>query len=447
MLCLPANVPHFAATKSAHRSEPDARLATFRVRRVDALTEGGAHTSVAQHGPHDSPVARAITSRQRVKIGGGETRRSMRLERTPLRTGWEYRGDMCGDTRDNRLQDPPDRSALAAYLRWHLADHAIAGLQLDAELHVSPLSAADSARTWLLRLGGAEFVLQRPRAAAQESSADAVAREFRWLSALHPVYPLAPRPFLLCDDASVIGRPFYVMERRRGLAVHSEEPVTLAGHPDVRRHLSESVVDALVSLHALAWDDRRADGEASAGFVDRQVRAWIERWRHTPHDTVVDMDAMALWLAAHEPDESLEPAVIHGDFTLGNLLLNPLNPAVITAVLDWEAVALGDPLWDVGVLLAHWAPPLGDGGLDAFSTVTSSEGYLTRDDLIQRYSARSGRDLSEVAFYEAFALFRRAVASQERIGRSSADAAGHNEPPRPDEPVRALARRARALIG
>lgn len=352
---------------------------------------------------------------------------------------------MSGDTRDVRPHDQLDRSALARYLRWHLAGQQIAGLQLDADFHVSKLSSGDSHLTYLLRLGGAEFVLRRPGTAALTSATDAMSREFGWLSALHPVFPLAPKAFLLCDDDSVIGGPFSVVERRRGMVVRANEPVTLAGHPQVRRQLSDAVIDVLVSLHAVDVDEPLLALDARAGFVDRLVREWTGQWHTARTEIVVDMDAVALWLAAHQPAAALEPSVVHGNFTLESLLLDPLNPAEITAVLDWETAAVGDPLWDVGVLLARWGATPGDAGHDALSTVTAGDGYLTREALIARYAERSGRDLADIAFYETLALFRLGVICQQQHTPSSAGAASITVSP--DEQVRGLARRARALAG
>jgi len=308
-------------------------------------------------------------------------------------------------------------------------------------MHVSQLHG-HSLLTWLVRFGGAEFVLRRASVAPAAPQVHDVPREYHWLSAIHPVFPLAPKPFLLCEDESVIGSAFLLMERRRGFAVRDEEPVTLIGHRELRRQLSDALVDAMVSLHDLDVEGLLDIFDAPAGYVDRQVREWTERWNRVRLGPVVDMDAVALWLFAHQPAESLEPAVVHGNFTLDNLLLNPLNPAEITAVLDWESTALGDPLCDLGVLLAHWDPTPTSDGQHVFPRVTGGEGYPTRDALMQTYVDRSGRDLSEIAFYEVLALFQSAVRCQQSPQDESADGGAE----RVTEQVRALARRARALI-
>ncbi|MFN7985200.1 MAG: phosphotransferase family protein [Vicinamibacterales bacterium] len=351
---------------------------------------------------------------------------------------------MRRDTADARADDGIDRAALARYLRWHLAGHDIPGLQLDADIRVQPCGGALQPRTHLIRVGGAEFIL-RLRSTASALPHEDVAREFRWLSLLHPIFPLAPRPLLLCDDDAVLGRPFFLMERRRGIAVRAQEPMALAGHREARRQFSEAVVDTLVALHAVAIDESLAALDTPVGFVDRQVREWTTRWHSVRTEDVGDMDAVALWLTAHQPAEALEPAVVHGHFTLENLLLNPLEPAEITAVLDWKLAALGDPLTDVGALLAQWLPIVDDAGHDLRRSVTGSDGYLTRDALIQRYAAQSGRDLSEIDYYEVIALFRLAVGALQALPTAGADVEVWQR--QRSARVRGFARRARALIG
>jgi len=320
-----------------------------------------------------------------------------------------------GDTREVRTGDALDWPALVTYLRWHLTDGQLPGLRLDAGLEVSQFPGGQSNLTYLLRLGGAELVLRRPPLSATDARAHDAAREYHWLTALHPAFPLTPRPILLCEDRSVLGTVFYLMERRRGLVVRDEEPLQLAGHHALRRRIGEALIDAVADLHAVDI----AEAPLSAlgrpiGFLDRQVRAWSDRWRRARREPVPAMDAVALWLTAHQPPDALDPTVVHGAFALDNLLLDPLDVSRVVAVLDWELAALGDPLVDLGVLLAHWVPTPAPDGTDAFPIVTGRPGYLTRDDVVERYAVRTGRDLTEIGFYETFAVFTRAVWLQER---------------------------------
>jgi aminoglycoside phosphotransferase (APT) family kinase protein len=356
---------------------------------------------------------------------------------------------MHAETPEVRSGEQVNWSALATYLRWHLTDNELPGLRLDDEMQVTQFPGGHSNRTYLIRLGGAELVLRRAPPGPLAPKAHDVAREYQWLAALHPVFPLAPRPYLLCEDESVVGSVFCLMERRRGIVVRTDEPMTLAGHPAARRRLSEAVVDTLADLHGLDISHGPlAERGKPAGFLDRLVRDWTKRWEQSRLEPVPDMDRVALWLTAHQPAETLDPTVVHGDFTLHNLLLNPLDPAEVVAVLDWEMTALGDPLVDLGILLAHWAPTdEGDGHGDAgaLSTVTGRDGYLSRGELIARYASRTDRDVTDIGFYEAFALFTIAVVSQQNSMR---DQCGQTDDPQLaglGNRVPALARRAWTL--
>jgi aminoglycoside phosphotransferase (APT) family kinase protein len=319
-----------------------------------------------------------------------------------------------GDTREVRGGEELDWPALVAYIRWHLRDGDIPGLRLDSEPEVSQFPGGHSNLTYLIRFGGAELVVRRPPLGPVPPRAHDMAREFRWLTALHPVFPLAPRPYLLCEDPSVLGCVFYVMERRRGIVVRGEEPMQLAGHQNVRRRLSEAMIDTLADLHRIDVTGPPIAGLGRPiGFLDRQVRGWRERWERSKLDEIPVMDSMALWLAAHQPPDALDPAVVHGDFKLDNVLLDPLEPSRLVAVFDWEMAALGDPLIDLGILLAYWTPMDGGGHTDALTAVTGRDGYMGREELIDRYAAASGRDVGGIAYFEAFALFKIAVVIQQ----------------------------------
>jgi aminoglycoside phosphotransferase (APT) family kinase protein len=240
-----------------------------------------------------------------------------------------------------------------------------------------------------------------------------MAREFRWLSAMHGVFPLAPRPYLLCEDLDVIGSVFYAMERRHGLVVRTEEPPALASF-EARRRLSEAMIDTLADLHAI---DVTAKGLHAlgkpAGFVERQVRGWSERWHRSKTTPFPEMDALAEWLRAHLPADPAAPSVVHGDFKLDNIMLDPDDVGRIVAVFDWEMSALGDPLVDLGIVLAYWSPTAPPEQHDALTTITHRPGYLTPADVVERYAARSGRDVSGIRYYEIFALFKIAVVIQQ----------------------------------
>jgi len=351
------------------------------------------------------------------------------------------------DTRPVRPTEQLDSSRLAAYLRAHLPAWRIAGLDLSRNLELEQFPGGHSNLTYLVRFGDVELVLRRPPFGPVPPSAHDVAREYRWLTALHPVFPLAPRPYLLCDDAGVVGAMFYVMERRRGLVVRDEEPPELANRPDARRRVSEELVDTLADLHTI---DVTRDGLSSlgkpAGFVERQVRGWTERWHQSKIAELPEMPAVARWLLGHLPPEGDRPAVVHGDFKLDNVMLADGNVGRIVAVFDWEMSALGDPLVDLGILLAYWSSIARPERPNGSEPITHRPGWFTRDEIVERYARRSGRDLSGIRFYELFALFKVAVVIQQifyRYQRGQTDDARFAHF---DTRVMDLAREAAALL-
>jgi len=332
------------------------------------------------------------------------------------------------DTRD--VREPLDWPRLEAYLRAHLvvAREDLQGLDLSRSMEIEQFAGGHSNLTYLVRFGGCELVLRRPPFGPVPPTAHDMAREYRWLHALHPVFPLAPRPYLLCDDPAVIGATFYLMERRRGIVVRSEEPPALADRPETRRRVSAALLDALVDLHGI--DVTRAGLSMlgkPAGFVERQVRGWTERWHKSKTGEVPEMDALAEWLLRQMPPDPDRPAVVHGDFKLDNVMLDAGELTRLVAVFDWEMCALGDPLVDVGILLAYWTRSEPPEHRDALTTITDRPGWFTRDEIVERYATRSGRNLSNIQFYETFALFKIAVVIQQIYSRY---ARGQTDDPR-----------------
>ncbi|HEX8283411.1 MAG TPA: phosphotransferase family protein [Pyrinomonadaceae bacterium] len=318
------------------------------------------------------------------------------------------------DTRPVRPSEQLDWDSLAAYLRALLP--GMAGLTFDAEapLEVEQFPGGHSNLTYLLRFGGDELVLRRPPFGPVAPKAHDMAREFRILRALHPVFPLAPRPLMLCEDTQVVGSVFYLMERRRGLVVRAVEPPELEGRPEERRRASAAVVDALARLHSV---DVRAHGLDAlgkpAGFVERQVRGWAERWRGSQTGELPEMDALAAWLAERLPADPARPTLVHGDYKLDNVMLDAGDVGSVVGVFDWEMSAVGDPLVDLGILLGYWVHTATAEQRDSVATVMNREGWFTRDEILARYGAGTGSDLAGVGFYEVFAVFKLAVVLQQ----------------------------------
>lgn len=309
------------------------------------------------------------------------------------------------ETAPVRPDEALDVAALDAYCRPRLPDARGA-------LVVEQFPGGHSNLTYLLRYDDREYVLRRPPLGPLAPRAHDMGREFRVLSALWPVFPPAPRPYLRCDDPGVIGAPFYVMERRRGLVLRREEPPHFG--PAERRAAGEALVDAMIALHAIDW---RAIGLGDLGrpdgFVARQVRGWAERWERAKDREVPAVTDVARWLAERVPTPT-DATLVHGDLKLDNVMLDAADPGRVAAVLDWEMCTTGDPLVDLGLLLCYWAER-GDPYARQQSIVqlTSRPGYPSRAEIVDRYAKRTGRDVANITYYEVFALYKVAVVVQQ----------------------------------
>ena len=324
---------------------------------------------------------------------------------------------------------------LEAYLKEHIPDVAgafpdAAGAFPDAAgaFSVEQFSHGHSNLTYLVRIGAAEFVLRRPPFGNQVKSAHDMGREYRVLSKLHSIYAPAPRPFLFCDDPSVLGEPFYVMERRHGVILRKQLPAGLVMDPVSAKGLSESVVDNLVLLHSIDYQAAGlSDLGKPEGYAERQVIGWCSRYTKAMTDPIPAMDRVATWLAANIPVAS-NASVIHNDYKYDNLLLDPDDLTMIVAVLDWEMATIGDPLMDLGTMLGYWVEANDPAELQATAVgLTALPGTLTRRELIERYQAKSGRKVTHSVFYYCFGVFKIAVILQQIYARY---ARGHTQDPR-----------------
>ncbi|MBL8291979.1 MAG: phosphotransferase family protein [Bryobacterales bacterium] len=282
-------------------------------------------------------------------------------------------------------------------------------------VEIEQFPAGHSNLTYLVRMGESEWVLRRPPFGSRVKSAHDMGREYRVLLPLHKIYPPAPKPLLYCEDESVLGAPFYLMERRHGLVIRKQLPDAYATSPKRCRDLSRALVDNLADLHAL---ELQTTGLAALGkpqgYVSRQIEGWVRRWQASQTQPVPEMDSLAAWLAEHQPAES-GAALIHNDYKLDNLLLDTtVRTPAIAALLDWEMATVGDPLMDLGTALAYWVEPSDDEELLAAGfSPTSHNGFFRREDFVAAYEQRSGRRVPHWEYYYAYGLFKLAVILQQ----------------------------------
>jgi aminoglycoside phosphotransferase (APT) family kinase protein len=264
-------------------------------------------------------------------------------------------------------------------------------------------------------------VLRRAPPGVKIKSAHDMGREYRILSHLANVWEKTPRPLAQCDDESLIGSAFYVMERVRGVILRQRVPSGLTLDAETMRRVSESVIDTLAEIHAI---DFRAAGLGDLGkpegYVTRQMSGWTERYRKAQTDDVPSFEELGAWLSSHAPrieNETAHASLVHNDFKYDNVVLDPDLRGVVS-VLDWEMATVGDPLMDLGTTLGYWIDP---DDPPVFQVMvfgpTNLPGNLRRAQIAQRYAEKSGRDLEGILFYYAFSLYKLAVVAQQLYKR------------------------------
>ncbi len=304
-----------------------------------------------------------------------------------------------------RPEEAFDETTVATYLAGKLAG-------AEAPMRVTQFAGGRANLTYLLEFaGGAEYVLRRPPLGPVAPGAHDMAREHMVLSRLWRAFPQAPRSHLLCDDESVLGAPFLVMERRQGVVVRETIPQVFGGgnDPEATKALSGVVIDTLADFHAVtAADCDLEDLGRPEGFLDRQVGGWLRRWERARHEDNPLADEVGAWLVEGLPN-SPEPTLLHNDWRLDNMAVAVDDPSKCEAVYDWDMATRGDPLCDLGTLLGSWHDhDEVDERTHSLMPVTAP-GWITRAEAIDRYGARSGRDVSEMDWYVVFGTWKLGV--------------------------------------
>lgn len=269
--------------------------------------------------------------------------------------------------------------------------------------------------TYLLRFpDSTELVLRRPPLGPVAESSHDMSREYNVLSRLWQSFDKAPRAVAFCEDPGIIGAPFLLMERRKGVVVRGQVPEAFGGgrDPDANRKLSEVVIDTLVEFHAVdPASCGLEDLGRPEGFLGRQVRGWAARWERARHEDNAVADGVGAWLAENLP-ESGEPSLLHNDWRLDNMAVSADDPGVCTAVYDWDMATRGDPLADLGTLMGSWFDP-GEASEELSMMPTTAPGWLDRESAVERYAQKSGRDPADIDWYLVFGAWKLGVILQQ----------------------------------
>ena len=324
--------------------------------------------------------------------------------------------DAPGAVRGENAFDP---ALILPFLQAHIPDLASGPLSLQQ------FAGGASNLTYLLKVGERELILRRPPAGTKAKSAHDMGREFRVQQRLAPHFP-CPTPLAYCEDESLIGSTFYVMEKLSGIILRRELPKGLSYTEQEARVLCEGFVDTLVRLHTLDYAGLGlSDMGKPEGYVARQVSGWCERFGKAHTDDVPKCENIMAWLKAHQPADCPRPAIIHNDYRFDNVVLSPVDNTTIIGVLDWEMATLGDPLMDLGSALAYWVEFRDPSQMQTIRMQPSYlPGMLTREEFVARYAAKTGLVIGNFDFYYVFGLFRLAVIAQQiyyryKLGQTS----------------------------
>jgi len=290
---------------------------------------------------------------------------------------------------------------------------------LDGPFSIKQFPSGFSNLTYLVTVGQREMVLRRPPIGANIKSAHDMKREYTIQKSLKPFYPYCPEMLAYTEDESIVGSPFYVMDRLKGIILRKDVPEGMHFSSQEGQQLCEKLLDAFVELHAIDVKEAGLDHLGKPeGYVQRQVDGWSGRYRKAITPDAPDCEVVMAWLAEKMQPDTNRPVIVHNDFRFDNVVLDPEDPMTIIGVLDWEMATHGDPLMDLGNTLAYWVEAT-DSLEEQMMRVmpTTMAGALTRRELIERYSEKSNRDITRFDFYYCFGLFRLAVIAQQIYNR------------------------------
>lgn len=313
------------------------------------------------------------------------------------------------DTITVRKGEELNNEALLKFIQINVGDAPT------GDLEIEQFSVGQSNLTYLLRIGGWEAVLRRPPHGPVAKKAHDMQREYTILSNIHPLFPTVPKPYIFSNDHSIIGSPFFIMERRKGIVLDKDFPINVPYNRAIGRKISEIMVDKIVELHRVDYTKTELlNISRPNGFMERQIAGWIKRYENAKTEEIFGVEELTKWLHTNIP-VSPDPTIIHYDYKLNNAMFSD-DFSEMTGLFDWEMTTIGDPLADVGVALSYWVE---DGDSEELKntlgkqSITTKDGFFTREEFLENYANKSGRDISTIHFYLTFAYFKLAVIAQQ----------------------------------
>ena len=313
--------------------------------------------------------------------------------------------DKPGKIRPGEEIDP---SAVKAFLQENIDG-------LTGDLTISQFPSGFSNLTYLIDIGGRQMVLRRAPIGARVKAGHDMGREYRILKAIHPVFPYCPKPLAYTQDNAIIGAPFFVMEKLSGIILRKDLPKGLAFSMKQAENLCRRLTDLQADIHSI--DVKKAGLDfigKPQGYVQRQVDGWTSRYGKAKTPDAPDFESVMAWLKDKMPEDTDCPAIVHNDYKLDNVVLDPARPEKIMGVLDWEMATYGDPLMDLGNSLAYWVEKNDPDDMQMMRTMpTNMAGAMTRQEILDYYEKRTNRSTRQFDFYYCFGLFRLAVIAQQ----------------------------------
>ena len=306
-----------------------------------------------------------------------------------------------------------DLGKLIPWLKEHLSD-------IDDQPEITQFSGGASNWTYRLQFQKQDLILRRAPLGKKAKGAHDMPREYHLQRKLKPHYPYVPQMLAVCEDESVLGSTFYLMERFEGIILRKNPPKEAEWSEDEVRKMCLSFWDKMIDLHQIDYQAEGLSGLGKGeGYIERQITGWNKRYANAVTWNVPSGKKVMKWLENNLPNEE-RLCIIHNDFRLDNVVLDPSDPSNIIGVLDWELAAIGDPLMDLGNSMAYWIEENDNSFIKSMRRQPSNiPGMLTRSEIIDYYAEKTGMAIDDFRFYRVYGLFRLAGIVQQIYYRYS----------------------------